>query len=206
MTDTARPFPRVPSLARGRGRPAVGSRLPVRLPAELRDALEAARRTTGRPPRRESAASAARRLLAVALDPILPGALALAAAAWDDDSSAECEACAAEYGGLCARHARSADLADAARRLAVELAAAPGAERLADDPGPVAPSPWGHPEPPRADDPDEPTTREIEPDPPDWHDGPDAPDPEDHDPGPEVDDEGGMSEYRHAPHEPEPWS
>lgn len=27
-----------------------------------------------------------------------------------------------------------------------------------------------------------------------------------YDPGPEVDDEGGMSEYRHAPHEPEPWS
>jgi hypothetical protein len=27
-----------------------------------------------------------------------------------------------------------------------------------------------------------------------------------HDPGPEVDDEGGTSEYRHAPHDPEPWS
>lgn len=30
------------------------------------------------------------------------------------------------------------------------------------------------------------------------------PEPDDYDPGPEVDDEGGMSEYRH--HEPEPWS
>jgi len=41
------------------------------------------------------------------------------------------------------------------------------------DPGPVTPSPWGHPEPPPADDPDEPTNRDIEPDPADWHDGPD---------------------------------
>jgi hypothetical protein len=41
------------------------------------------------------------------------------------------------------------------------------------DPGPVAPSPWGHPEPSRADDPDEPTNRDIEPEPADWHDGPD---------------------------------
>lgn len=31
------------------------------------------------------------------------------------------------------------------------------------------------------------------------------PEPDDYDPGPEVDDEGGMSEYRHMPHEPEPW-
>jgi hypothetical protein len=42
-----------------------------------------------------------------------------------------------------------------------------------DDPGPVTPSPWSHPEPPRADDADEPTNRDIEPDPADWHDGPD---------------------------------
>jgi hypothetical protein len=41
------------------------------------------------------------------------------------------------------------------------------------DPGPVTLSPWGHPEPPRGDDPDEPTNRDIEPDPGDWHDGPD---------------------------------
>jgi hypothetical protein len=32
------------------------------------------------------------------------------------------------------------------------------------------------------------------------------PEPAEYDPGPEVDDEGGMSEYRHAPHEPGPWS
>lgn len=31
------------------------------------------------------------------------------------------------------------------------------------------------------------------------------PEPEDYDPGPEADDEGGMSEYRYMPHEPEPW-
>jgi hypothetical protein len=31
------------------------------------------------------------------------------------------------------------------------------------------------------------------------------PEPEDFDPGPEVDDEGGMSEYRHALHAEEPW-
>lgn len=37
-----------------------------------------------------------------------------------------------------------------------------------------SPSPWGHPEPLRADDPDEPTNRDIEPEPADWHDGPDA--------------------------------
>jgi hypothetical protein len=43
--------------------------------------------------------------------------------------------------------------------------------------------------------PDEPTTREIEPESADWHD---PPDPEPYDPGPEIDDEGGMSEYRHV--------
>ena len=43
-------------------------------------------------------------------------------------------------------------------------------------------------------DPDEPTNREIEPEPDGWHDGPD---PEDYDPGTEADDEGGMSEYRY---------
>ncbi len=32
------------------------------------------------------------------------------------------------------------------------------------------------------------------------------PEPDDCDPGPEVDDEGGMSEFRHMRHEPEPWS
>jgi hypothetical protein len=31
------------------------------------------------------------------------------------------------------------------------------------------------------------------------------PEPEEYDPGPEIDDEGGMSEYRHVPYEPEPW-
>lgn len=41
------------------------------------------------------------------------------------------------------------------------------------DPGPVAPSPWGHPEPARTDDSDEPTNRDIEPEPADWHDGSD---------------------------------
>jgi hypothetical protein len=40
-------------------------------------------------------------------------------------------------------------------------------------PGPRSPSPWGGPEPPQADDPDEPTTRDLEPDPPGWHDVPD---------------------------------
>lgn len=35
---------------------------------------------------------------------------------------------------------------------------------------------------------------------------PEPDDDENYDPGPEVDDEGGMSEYRHAPFEPEPWS
>ena len=45
------------------------------------------------------------------------------------------------------------------------------------------------------DDPDEPTNREIEPEPEGWHDGPDA---DDYDPGPEVDDEGGMSEHRYV--------
>ena len=44
-------------------------------------------------------------------------------------------------------------------------------------------------------DPDEPTNREIEPEPDGWYDGPD---PEDHDPGPEAGDEGGMSEYRYV--------
>jgi hypothetical protein len=47
--------------------------------------------------------------------------------------------------------------------------------RDAADPGPVTPSPWGHPEPPGTDDPDEPTNREIEPEPADWHDVPDDP-------------------------------
>lgn len=56
---------------------------------------------------------------------------------------------------------------------------------MADDPGPVAPSPWGHPEPGPADDPDEPVNREIEPEPAGWYDVPEP-------------------EYR--PHEPEPWT
>jgi hypothetical protein len=120
--------PRLP-VKRPRGRPPVGPATNLRLTPELRGRLDAATRPG------EGVAEAARRLLAVALDPILPGALALAAAAWDGDSSAECEACAAEYGGLCARHARSADLADAARRLAAEVAAPPGADRSA--------APWG---------------------------------------------------------------
>lgn len=34
---------------------------------------------------------------------------------------------------------------------------------------------------------------------------PDEPEPEDYDPGPEVDDEGGMSEYRYGPAGDEPW-
>ena len=42
-------------------------------------------------------------------------------------------------------------------------------------------------------DPDEPTNREIEPEPDGWHDGPD---PEHDDPGAEADDQGGVSEYR----------
>lgn len=45
--------------------------------------------------------------------------------------------------------------------------------RDAADLGPVSPSPWGHPEPAPADDPDEPTNRDIEPEPDGWHDGPD---------------------------------
>lgn len=51
---------------------------------------------------------------------------------------------------------------------------------VGESPGPADPEtwafpdgPWGHPELPRADDPDEPTNRDIEADPADWHDGPD---------------------------------
>lgn len=57
---------------------------------------------------------------------------------------------------------------------------APGCQcwdcRAARDPGPVTPSPWGHPEPSHADDADEPTNRDIEAEPADWHDGPDPAD------------------------------
>jgi hypothetical protein len=52
-----------------------------------------------------------------------------------------------------------------------ETWAFPGPEDFG--PGPVTPSPWGRPEPPHADDPDEPANRDLEPDPADWHDGPD---------------------------------
>ena len=46
----------------------------------------------------------------------------------------------------------------------------------------------------RRGDPDEPTNREIEPEP-GWTTGPRIR--EDYDPGPEADDEGGMPEYRY---------
>lgn len=65
---------------------------------------------------------------------------------------------------------RSED-AETFETLAVVLALAETA--AAPDPGPVSPSPWGHPEPAREDDPDEPINRDIEPDPEGWHDGPD---------------------------------
>ena len=47
---------------------------------------------------------------------------------------------------------------------------------------------------PEPDDPDQPTNRDIEPEPEGWHDDPG---PADYDPGPEADDEGGMPAYRH---------
>jgi hypothetical protein len=76
------------------------------LTPELRERLDVATRPG------EGVAEAARRLLTVALDPVLPGALALASAAWDhgawDDGAA--------------------DRAEAARRLLAELDGAPGSE------------------------------------------------------------------------------
>jgi hypothetical protein len=51
-------------------------------------------------------------------------------------------------------------------------------------------------------DPDEPTNREIEPEPEGWHDDPG---PADYDPGPEVDDVGGASEHRYLITAEEPW-
>lgn len=108
--------PRLP-VKRPRGRPSVGPATNLRLTPELRERLESARRPG------EGVAEAARRLLAVALDPLLPDALARAAAAYDDDSATPryCPACAAAYGGLCDEHGEAADLAAAYRALAADL-------------------------------------------------------------------------------------
>jgi hypothetical protein len=107
---------------RGRGRPPVGAPTNLRLTPGLRERLEAARRPG------EGVAEAARRLLAVALDPVLPDALARAAAAWDGASAADCGACTdlaltAPRGAapLCPEHTACQYRADACRGLQVEL-------------------------------------------------------------------------------------
>jgi len=98
------------------GRPEIGSVLGVRVSAALRAAVLAAARPG------ESHAETARRLLAVAVAPVLADALALAAAAYDDASSALCETCAELPGGeLCAAHVEAVNRADACRALAAEL-------------------------------------------------------------------------------------
>jgi hypothetical protein len=50
-----------------------------------------------------------------------------------------------------------------AGRWAELLTAEPITPDTSRDPGPIAPSPWGHPEPDPEDDPDEPTNRDFEP-------------------------------------------
>ena len=62
---------------RPRGRPPVGPMTSLRLTPELRASLDAARRPG------EGVAEVARRLLGVALDPLLPDVLALAIHTWD---------------------------------------------------------------------------------------------------------------------------
>jgi hypothetical protein len=80
---------------RPRGRPPVGPMTSLRLTPELRAALDAARRPG------EGVAEVARRLLGVAVDPLLPDVLALAVHVWDHGAR---------------------DRADAARALLAELA------------------------------------------------------------------------------------
>jgi len=117
MTATTKPPPPVPR--RGRGRPPVGPSLHLRLPTALRAHLDCARLPG------EGVAEAARRLLAVALSPVLADALALAVARWDDLAGATCLDCAdLADGEICAAHAEVLDLADTAR---TALAALDGA-------------------------------------------------------------------------------
>jgi hypothetical protein len=93
----------------------------LRLPPELRERLDVATRPG------EALAEAARRLLAVVLDPALPGALALAAAHWDGVANSACPDCAAP-GGLCEAHAEALARAAACRALLAELTDTTGSD------------------------------------------------------------------------------
>ena len=74
------------------GRPKIGPAAKWALPAPLRAALAAARRTDP-DGTTEPEAAAARRLLAVALDPALPAALRMAATAYDTYATGTCAEC-----------------------------------------------------------------------------------------------------------------
>ena len=101
------------------GRPALGGVLAVRVSPALRAAVLAAARPG------ESLAETGRRLLAVAVAPVLSDALALAVAAYDDASSALCDECAElPDGELCPEHVDAMNHADACRALLAELAPA----------------------------------------------------------------------------------
>ena len=113
------------------GRPTIGTKAKWALPAPLRAALDRARRT-GDDGKRESEAAAARRLLAVALNPALPGALRMAAAAYDHYAAAPCTRCKGTPPGAvqdldpapwepCPDHSAMTARADALRGLADEL-------------------------------------------------------------------------------------
>lgn len=81
---------------RPRGRPPVGPMTSLRLTPELRASLEAARRPG------EGVAEAARRLLGVALDPLLPDVLALAVHVWDHGARDRADAARTLLGDLAA--------------------------------------------------------------------------------------------------------
>jgi hypothetical protein len=113
------------------GRPKIGPPAKWALPATLRAALWAARRT-GRDGPDESEAAAARRLLAVALNPALPGALRMAAATYDHHAAAPCGNCKGTPPGAvqgldpapwepCPDHSAMTARADALRGLADDL-------------------------------------------------------------------------------------
>ena len=105
---------------RPRGRPPVGPDVKYRLPTDLRDQLAAAMRPG------ESEAATVRRLLTVALNPLLPAALRLAADDYETKASPD-HALMTSVAAALNELAAAADMPGAAAKRAT-LLAIPGAE------------------------------------------------------------------------------
>jgi len=112
---------------RGPGRPAIGGALSLRLPDHLREAV------SGQAVAGERDADTYRRLLAVAVSPVLPEALTVAAAHWAGLAANQCMDCpepAADdlLADLCPACQETQDRADAARELLAMLCPVPAAD------------------------------------------------------------------------------